>query len=173
MKSSLIFGLVGLQVSFVAAGYDDFKFYSKCSASSSSELWSSLDKCSTSLRAEATKTCDARSSFTYCACDWGTSFMSTCLSLVCPTDVASSYLAADPAKRRTDCPAILTGGSGYGEATATATPGSGTGEGSSPAQTGTGTGGVAATATAGAAGMAMPFAGGLVAGVFGGLAILL
>jgi len=40
MKASLIFGLVGIQASLVAAGYTDFKFYSKCSASSSTELWS-------------------------------------------------------------------------------------------------------------------------------------
>jgi len=38
MKASLILGFVGVQL--VAAGFDDFKFYSKCSASSSTALWS-------------------------------------------------------------------------------------------------------------------------------------
>lgn len=94
------------------------------------------------------------------------------MSLVCPTDVASPYLAADPAKRKTDCPAILTGGSGLGEAVATAAPGSGTTSGSSPTNT-AGTGGATATSTAGAAGMAMPIAGGVMAGIVGGLAVLL
>ncbi|KAK3358231.1 hypothetical protein B0T25DRAFT_567460 [Lasiosphaeria hispida] len=171
MKASLIFGLVGFQASLVAAGFDDFDFYSKCSASSSTALWSSLDACSTTLRAKVTKTCNANKSFDYCACDWGTSYLSTCLTLVCPTDIASSYIAYDPAQRTTDCPAILTGGGGVAEPTATATPGSGTNGGSSP--TTTGAGGAAATSKAGAAGMAMPIAGGLFAGVVGGLAVLL
>lgn len=125
--------------------------------------------------AQVTKTCDARESFAYCACDWGTSYMSyspklhwqltdtschsmTFLTLVCPTDLASSHIAFDPAERRTDCPVILTGGSGLAEPTATVTPGSGTGGGSS--LTNTGAGGVAVISTAGASGMAMPIAGG-------------
>jgi len=45
------------------------------------------------------KTCDAMQSFDYCDRDWGTSFMSTCLRLVCPTEIASSYIAYDPLRR--------------------------------------------------------------------------
>ncbi|KAK0712115.1 hypothetical protein B0H67DRAFT_555967 [Lasiosphaeris hirsuta] len=171
MKAALVLGLVGLQASLVVAGFDDFDFYSKCSASSSAALWSSLDECSTTLRAKVTKTCNANKSFDYCACDWGTSYMSTCLTLVCPTDIASSYIAYDPAQRTTDCPALLTGGAGLAEPTATATPGSGSNGDSSP--TTAGTGGAAATSKAGAANMAMPIAGGVFAGAVGGLAVFL
>lgn len=50
MKLSVILGFAALEASLVAAGYTDFKFYSKCSASSSSALW----KCVINLTANHT-----------------------------------------------------------------------------------------------------------------------
>ena len=99
--------------------------------------------------------------------------MSTCLRLVCPTEIASSYIAYDPAQRTTDCPAILAG-----VATAAPTPGSGslTDGSSSPTNTGAAGGGAVPSKGAAAVGMgmgALPIAGGVFGVVVGGLAVLL